>query len=108
VDNLNKGDSMIGFIYQIGKDLIGMSKFIKEKYFDWKEETKFVDLQYIKKSGLQEKLENEGFRLRWSAFEKVESRKLDGWDYVYEIDETNRTKYKLEVKDELVLIGLKK
>ncbi|MFC1876622.1 hypothetical protein ACFL2E_05035 [Thermodesulfobacteriota bacterium] len=98
---------MIGFIYQVGKDLIGIGKFIKEK-FDWKEEIKFVDLQYIEKSGLQEKLENEGFHLRWSAFEKVESRKLDDWNYVYEIDEKNRTKYKLEVKDELVLMGLKK
>jgi len=98
---------MIGILYQVGKDLIGAGKFIKNKYFDWKVETKKVDLQYIEKSRLKEKLEDEGYRLRWSTLHKVESRKLDGWDYVYEIDEKNRTKYRLQVKDDVVLIGMK-
>jgi hypothetical protein len=36
---------------------------------------------------LKRKLEDEGYKLRWLAFEKAESRKLNGWNYVYEIDE---------------------
>ena len=98
---------MIGLIYQAGKDIILAGKSIKEKFIDWKEETKSVDSQYIQKIGLQEKLENEGYKLRWSTFNKVESRKLDGWEIVYEIDEKNKTKYKLIVNNKAVLIGIK-
>ena len=51
---------MIGFLYQVGKDLIGVGQFVKRKSFDYKVETKYVDLQYIEKSGLNKKLENVG------------------------------------------------
>jgi hypothetical protein len=94
---------MYGLIYQIGKDIVGA---VKGKFFDWNEETKAVDMEYIHKSGLSEKLEKEGYKLYWSTFDKVASKKLDGWEIIYEIDEENRTKYRLVVNNEVILIGI--
>lgn len=89
----------LGLIYQIGKD-------IKER-LKWKEEIKSVDSEYLGKSGLKAHLEKDGVKLRWSTFDKVPTRKLEGWGIIYEIDETNRTHYQLVRNNEVTLIGKK-
>jgi len=89
----------LGLIYQIGKDI--------KKWLEWKEEIKSVDSEYLEKSGLKAHLEKDGVKLRWSTFDKVPTRKLEGWEIVYEIDEKNRTNYQLVRNNEVTLIGKK-
>ncbi len=94
---------MLDLIYQIGKDVIGIAK---GKY-EWKADIKNVNLEYIEKSGLKEKIKSDGYSFKWSLLNNVETLKLDGWEIIYEIDETTRTKYQLVVNNELTLIGFK-
>ena len=92
-----------GFIYGLLKDLF-------KKYQDinkWNDKIKLVDRDYLNKSGLLKEFEDNNFKILWSNPEKVESRKLDGYDYVYEINKQQKIKYRLERKGGAVLIGKK-
>lgn len=93
----------LGFVYGLGKDLAGYIK----KSSEWEEEEKLVDSSWPEKSGLTEEAAKTGLKLRWSAPDKVESRKFDGWEEMYSIDEEKQTKYRLVQKNGSVLIGRK-
>ena len=92
-----------GFLYGLLKDLYKKFKDINT----WNEKIKLVDRDYLDKSGLKKEIKDSGCEFRWSKPDKVETRKLDGYDYMYEIDEQKRIKYILERKDGIVLIGKK-
>lgn len=87
----------LGFIYDLAKDL--------KAYFKWEEEEKLIDSNWVKKSGFQDKAENDGLTLRWSNPDKIQTRMLDGYDVVYEIDESKRMRRRLVNKVGDVLIG---
>jgi hypothetical protein len=87
----------LGLLYALAKDL--------KKYLEWKEETKLVSSDWIEKSGFRREAENNGILLRWSRPDKVESRILDGYEVMYEIDRSKRVRRKLVLKDGLVLLG---
>ena len=65
---------------------------------------------WIEKSGLKKKKKDEGFSLRWSRPEKIESHKLDGYDVVYEFDKIKRVKRKIVTgnRNEVELILIEK
>lgn len=93
---------MLGFLYGLAKELAKFSEF--------KEETKFVDHDWLAKSGFKDLLKGEDYELRWSQTRKAPSREFDGWEVVYEIDKTNRVRNRIELtgssgNDSLVLIA---
>ena len=71
--------------------LFGLGKMLKD-FLAWKEESKLVDNYWLKKSGFQQRCENEGYHLRWSNPEKMETRKLKGWEILYEVDKKLRVR----------------
>lgn len=87
----------LGLLYVWGKDL--------KKYLEWKGETKLVSSDWLEKSGFKKEAENNGISLRWSKPEKIESRLLDGYEIMYEVDNSERVRRKLVLKDGLILIG---
>ena len=74
----------LGFFY-------GIAKEIKE-YLSWDEEAKVVDREWLDKSGFGKLMENEGYNLRWTISDKVETRKLDGYEIIDEIDKLKKVK----------------
>ena len=87
----------LGFLYALAKDL--------KKYLEWKEETKLVSSDWLEKSGFRKEAEKNGISLRWSKPDKVESRLLDGYEIMYEVDSSKSVRRKLVLKDGLILIG---
>ena len=94
---------LLGLLYGIVKDI--------KQYISWKEEIKVVDEEWLEKSGFKEKMEIEEYKLYWSSHEKIESRLLDGYEIIYELDRLKRVRRRIEWtsgQDSLVLLGKKK
>lgn len=92
----------LGFFYGVAKDI--------KDYLKWNEETKVVDREWLKKSGFGKEMESQGYKLYWSRPEKIETRKLDGYEIVFEIDKLKRIRRRIEWsggRDSLVLLGKK-
>ena len=89
-----------GLIYEIGKGLM--------TFLSFKEEEKLVDWEWLKKSGFEDKMNQQGYKLRWSRPDKIETRKLDGWEIMFEIDKIKKIKRKIVLKDPLILLGIKR
>jgi len=87
----------LGFIYSLSKNL--------KDYLQYEEKDKLVDIVWPQKSGFDQKWKEKGYQLRWSRPDKVESRRLDGWEILYEIDKIKRLRHRLILKDGMVLIG---
>lgn len=75
------------------------------KFLTLEEEDKVVDLQWLEKSGFGQAARDSGFDIHWVRLNKVESRKLDGYQIMYEVDELARKKRRLVVNNELILMG---
>lgn len=101
----------LGLIYTIGKDIYKAFKSKKEIKDEIKDEIKTIDSDWEKKSGLKKFAESKGYKLRWSNLEKVESKKLDGYEILYEIDEPNKTRRTIQrggvTRDPQILMGKK-
>jgi hypothetical protein len=91
---------LLGFLYDVAKDIKG--------YLEWKEEEKLVDIKWPEKSGFKEKAQADGMEISWSRPDKLESRKLDGYEIVYELDKKSRIRRRLVLRDGLILIGKRK
>ena len=87
----------LGFLYGVAKDL--------KDYFGYEEEDKLVDINWPEKSGFDEKWKQKGYKLRWERTDKIESRRLDGWEILYEVDKINRVRRRIVLRDGMVLIG---
>lgn len=85
-----------GLLYGILKDVISYNKYSIQELP--------VDRDYLLKSGIALDSNEKNIELHWSRPEKVPTRQIDGWDFYYGIDEKNKIKYKLRLKD-LVLIA---
>lgn len=70
-------------------------------------DSKLVDIEWPKTSGFGKEAEAAGYKIRWSEPDKVASRKLDGYEIMYEINEKERTRRKIVLRDGLILIGKK-
>lgn len=90
---------LLGFLYELGKDL--------KEHYEWKEEDKLVDLPWAQKSGFDKAAEACGYKLYWSRKDRIESRKLDGYEVMFELDNSVRTRRRLVSRDGLVLLGKK-
>lgn len=64
----------LGLIYEVAKDI--------KNYLKWDEESKTVDREWLEKSGFGKEMENHGYKLYWLRPEKIESRKLDGYEII--------------------------
>jgi hypothetical protein len=90
----------LGFIYGAAKDI--------KDYLKWDEESKVVDREWLEKSGFGEEMESQGYKLYWSRPEKIESRKLDGYEIIFEVDKVKRIRKRIvwsSGNDSLVLLG---
>jgi len=64
-----------------------------------------VDLSLTEKSGFRTKWEQKGYEVRWSQLDKIESRRLEGWEVLYEVDKIKRVRRRMVSRDGMVLIG---
>lgn len=87
----------LGLRYDLAKDL--------KEYLEWEEQTKLVEPNWVEKSGFGKIAEKDGITLTWSKPEKVESRLLDGYEIMYEVEKVKRVRRKIVLKDGAVLIG---
>jgi hypothetical protein len=87
----------LGLLYGLAKDL--------KEYLEWDEQEKLVSFDWVEKSGFGKEAEKNGVSLRWSKPEKIESRLLDEYEVMYEVEKLKRVRRKLVLKDGSVLIG---
>ena len=93
---------ILGLLYGIAKDA--------KNYLEWKEEIKIVDNNWIEKSSFGYRINEQGFKLRWSNPEKIETRLLEGYQIIYEFDKIKRIRRKIQLgnrKGSSILIGIK-
>jgi hypothetical protein len=88
---------LLGFMYGLAKDL--------KEYFEWDEEDKLVDMNWLEDSGFGNNWRQKGYELKWSRPDRLASRMLDGWDIIFEIDKYKRIRRRLILRDGMVLIG---
>ena len=89
--------------------LYGVAKDIKD-YLKWDEEAKIVDREWLEKSGFGKEMEGQGYKLYWSRPEKVETRMLEGYQVIFEIDKVKRIRSRIEWSsgnDSLILLRKK-
>lgn len=86
-----------GLLYGIVKDL--------KQLIEYKEEDKLVDINWPEKSGFGNEWSEKGYKLRWERPDKIESRRLEGWEVLYEVDKIKRLRRRIVLRDSLVLIG---
>jgi hypothetical protein len=94
-------------VFDALKGAADTAKDIKEHYQLKDADPRLVDFQWPEKSGFMKRAEADGYTIRWSQPDKVVSRELDGYEVMYEVDEKERTRRKLVLRDGLVLIGKK-
>lgn len=93
---------LLGLFYGITKDI--------KDYLTFDEEAKVVDSEWLDKSGFGKLMEDEGYKLRWTISDKVETRKLDEYEIIYEVDKLKRVRRSIERRgrsDALILMGKK-
>lgn len=78
---------ILGLLYVVGKDI--------KKYFDWDVEDKLVDRRWLDLSGFKDRMEREGYIVRWSADGKLESWLLSGYEIAYEIEKSKRVRRRI-------------
>jgi hypothetical protein len=91
---------------EIAGILIGSVKDLAE-YLDWKEEEKLVSFQWPEESGFKAEAEAEGYEIRWTRSDLIETRKLEGYVVLYEVDKLRRVKRRIVLQDGLTLMGRK-
>jgi hypothetical protein len=74
---------------------------------EWKQEDKLVELPWVEASGFNRVAEANGYKLYWSRPDRIESRKIDGYEVMFELDEVARMRRRLVTRDGLVLLGRK-
>ncbi|RKP48262.1 hypothetical protein [Trinickia fusca] len=92
--------SLAGVVYTALKD-------IKAKYFDWKEEDKIVDVEWLERKDIKAELLAQGFELKRCSRNRLDVRVEEGWEEVCEPDEKNKVIKRLVFRDGGVLIRRK-
>jgi hypothetical protein len=88
---------LAGVLYSLAKEL--------GSYLSCDEEEKLVDIRWPETSGFKSDAEKIGYRIAWSTPEKIESRKLAGFEVLYEIDKLKRIRRRIFLRYGLKLIG---
>ena len=90
---------LAGLLYGLAKDVAA--------FLSWDEVEKLVDFQWPEKSGFISDSEAKGYDIRWTRPDLIESRKLDGFEILYEVDKLKRITRRLVLRDGLTLMGRK-
>lgn len=89
----------INFLYKVLKDIWNFFCRRKEQQ-KYHEREKIVNEKYVSNV----KTTNDVRRFYWSNPDKVESKKLEGWEYFYQTDHANRIKYILKKSGQILLV----
>lgn len=76
-------------------------------HFKWKYEDRLVEFTYPSKSGIQKRLEEQGYKVYWENADRVESLKLEGYVVHYEEDTKSRIRHRLVNSDNQVFMKKK-
>jgi len=90
---------LAGLLYGLTKDIAA--------YLGWDEEEKLVDFQWPETSGFKSDAEAEDYDIRWTRPDNIESRQLEGFEILYEIDKLKRIMRRIVLRDGLTLMGRK-
>jgi hypothetical protein len=85
-----------GLLYGLAKDLAASLK--------WAEEDKVVHFQWPEESGFASEAKAKGYQIRWTKPDLIESRRLEGFEVLYEVDEVRRVRSRLILRDGLTLM----
>lgn len=98
--------NLAGLVYTIGKDVwtYVQDQKDKDKYV---EKDRLVENKYLEDSGLKAAWEKEGYQLRWTVPKKVETRKLQGYEILYGVDDKQKEIFSLKLMDGSILMGKK-
>src|SRR5580765_4456725 len=88
--------SALGTLWQVGASL--------KKLFEWKEEDKTVDRDWLTASGFDKVCEERGLALTWAPLARVETLKTKGYEVVFQEDDAARVRYRIVNRD-TVLMG---
>ena len=86
----------IGAVWTIGASVA--------KVFQWKEEDKEVDREWLSASGFDRECEARGLLLTWAPKNRVETIKTKGYEIVFQEDDAARVRYRI-VRRDTVLMG---
>lgn len=85
----------------------GVAKGIKD-YWQWDEEKKVVDFDWVDKSGLKTKYEAKGMSVSFARADRIPTLMLDGYEQVFEIDKIKRIRRSIVLRDGLTLVARSK
>lgn len=68
----------LGFIYDVAKDI--------KEHFAWKDEDKLVEITWPQSSGFENEAKKAGYDIGWTRLDRVETKKLEGYDVMFELD----------------------
>ena len=88
--------SALGTAWTIGTSLA--------RVFQWQDEDKQVDGQWLAASGFEKVCDEKGLELRWVRTNHVETTKTKGYDVVLQEDDAARARYRIVNRD-TVLMG---
>lgn len=88
--------SAIGTAWTVGTSVV--------RLFQWKEEDKKVDGEWLVASGFDKVCAEKGIELRWGKDDHIETLKTKGYAVVREEDDAARVRYRI-VNKGLVLMG---
>jgi hypothetical protein len=71
----------------------------------WDQEVMVVNSRWPVASGFQRIMEQQGYVLRWSLPENLESRRTDRYEVLFDRDSEAKTKRRIELKNGSILIG---
>lgn len=91
--------SALGTAWTIGASI--------SKVFQWKDDDKKVDGEWLAASGFDKVCDEKGLVLRWAKEDHIETLKIGGYEVVREEDDAARVRYRI-VNKGLVLLGRQK
>jgi hypothetical protein len=88
--------SALGTIWTVGASVV--------KTFQWTEEDKRVDREWLSLSGFAKQCADRGIELSWARDNRVETLKLKGYAVVKQEDDAARVRYRI-LHGDTVLMG---
>jgi hypothetical protein len=88
--------SALGTLWTIGASV--------KKVFEWHEQDKQVDREWLSASGFDRVCDEKGLTLRWVRLDRIETTKTKGYEIVFQEDDAARVRHRI-VNRNAVLMG---